>query len=577
MKNKYETYGPQAIEFEREIIESAIRRNIEEGETDWGVGDTEDDSKELLESGRSGFEKTVTQVAFILANGTRRFFGKGEVYRARAWIEQCGVDTFYFHNLQYDLGNLFADDLDDLDTVLVGGRLIRARWNGITFLDSFNIYPMSAKKLGEAIGVRKFEMDLSNEEYVYRDCEIVLVSMSNVRHFAQEMGVAKLPSTLGGLAVKIFGAMNLKNVYDTNAFSRSALFGGRVELFHKGGMGNIFYCDINSLYPSVMRNEFPGELLLRTGRQAKDLSGYGIADVDIDIPACEVAPLPSRREDGSVYYPCGALRGTWTYHEINNAIEYCGARVKKVHENWGSEKGYRFYRSFVETLYFQRKNAPSEAWSLLLKLTLNNLYGQLAIGGTISRSMLLGEEPLQTGDIVYGKRKLGKHQIPFPPHSNFTHGSYVTSYGRLEYFRHARLVSDNGGTLIYGDTDGIIFFWPERKELPFPISTELGEMKLEKKASCAYTFAPKMYQVDQDYKAKGVRKSQAKEFIENGSVVSERPYKMREAIAFFDRDNARKLSTWFKFTKNNNAKYDKKILKGKRYYPIMLKPGSSGN
>lgn len=144
--------------------------------------------------------------------------------------------------------------------------------------------------------------------------------------------------------------------------------------------------------------------------------------------------------------------------------------------------------------------------------------------------------------------------------------------------------------MIYCDTDSCIFDCPGKK-LPFAVSSELGEMKLESWETLCETYAPKMYlrrnihkanekdkkgnkvrdETGADYKAKGVPKKHAKQFIEDGRVEFDLPFKMRESIRFYDRNNARKLSVWRRVEKYKRGSYDKKNLKGNNYFPCKVR------
>jgi hypothetical protein len=64
-------------------------------------------------------------------------------------MRETGWNVCYVYalNVQYDLGNLFADVLDVLDCTLVGGRMIKAVWgkdgSAVTFVDVWNLFQCS--------------------------------------------------------------------------------------------------------------------------------------------------------------------------------------------------------------------------------------------------------------------------------------------------------------------------------------------------------------------------------------------------------------------------------------------------
>ena len=526
--------------------------------------DTEDNSAELMKRGKSGFDKHVTQIACIDSIGNSwHARGSSGVDKFLNHIQGYDKPRVYAHNLQYDLGNLFGDTLDEIEVVMVGGRLIKAIWKNVTFLDSFNLFPMALKKVGKFFGLEKLEgKNFDDKDYVLRDVEIVHRAVSHMWQLANNHGVEKLPSTLGGLAVKIWKEMGGKSWHDASHCGRESLFGGRVELFRKSARGKIAYCDINSLYPSVMQNKFPDVC-----EPSKDLKEYGIAHVTIDVPECEIAPLPVRREDHSIYYPWGRIEGYWTCHEIRTAVSF-GARIQKIHGTWGNDHGEKYYSRFVQTFYKKRKETKSEALKLMYKLLMNNLYGQLAMSGNIIRS-LNRESGKKYKGTHYGIKKLCETKMPLPDHCNYIHAAYVTSYGRLELQKQLRKVRIQD--LVYCDTDSIIYNETNSGGSTFHLDDSLGGIKLEGTADEVITHAPKMYQFGSSYKAKGVRGDFAAEFIRSGRVAYDQPYKFREAVQFFDRGNSKKLSVWRRIEKELRTTYNKKSCRAGRYFPIEHK------
>ena len=99
-------------------------------------------------------------------------------------------------------------------------------------------------------------------------------------------------------------------------------------------------------------------------------------------------------------------------------------------------------------------------------------------------------------------------------------------------------------------------------------------MKMEDKGSRITTYAPKVYSIDDIVKAKGVPRRLAKQFVEEGYAEYDAPFKLREAVNFYERGNTRRLSVWRRVRKEMRTKYAKKIVvDGTRWMPITLKRG----
>lgn len=523
--------------------------------------DTEDDSEELLAAGKSGFGKRVTQIA-ALTDGNESYYSKGDVKGFLKWIECRKERHIYFHNLQYDLGNLFGRELDCFDATLVGGRIIKATWRNKIFVDSFNLWPMSAAKIGEAFGLKKLKRDSTSHKYVFRDVEIIKAAVQFVWDFCKAIGLETPPPTLGGLCVKFWRYLGGDNCHDSSELSRQALFGGRVELFkERNDCNRICWTDINSLYPFCMMRDFPGQLE-DCGTQLAD---HGVATVTVKVPESELCVLPFRNKDGRILYPWGKFTGTWTIAEINAAVAD-GARVEKVHACEGTTETMQPYQEFVSRLYRSRLASKTDAEKLFFKLLMNNLYGRLGTSGVIGRTVWQTDKNKFDG-VAYGEKVLCSYTMPLSAETNWSHAAHVTAYGRLELLKYLKKVG--ASNLIYCDTDSTIFDCPS-KRIPFAVGKELGQMKLEGWEKHCETYAPKLYHIGDTYKAKGVPKRLAQTFIETGRAEFDLPFKIREAIRFYDRSNKRRLSVWRRVEKVRHGKYDKKILDGNRYLPCKI-------
>jgi hypothetical protein len=442
--------------------------------------------------------------------------------------------------------------------------LIKAVWRNKIMLDSFNIWPMKAATIGKKFKLEKLEFDSHSKDYVFRDVEIIFAAMEFAWKFAESMGLPKLPSTLGGLCVKVWKELCGDNCHDSNPLSKEAYYGGRVELFkQRNDSESIAYTDINSLYPSVMLKEFPADLQEWT---EKRLPRFGIIKCWIKIPKTDLPVLPYRDNEGRILFPYGTFTGTWTVAEVNEAIKR-GAKILETIEIRGTDEALTPYATFVNKLYDMRVIAKTDAEKLFFKLLLNNLYGRLGTGGVIGRSVWQDDNN-QADGVCYGGKVLVNYQMPLPLETNWSHAAYVTAYGRIELLQFIEKVGVEN--MIYCDTDSCIFDCPS-KQLPFEIGTKLGMMKLEAWEKECETYAPKAYRYGNKWKAKGVPVKLAKQFLTRGRVDFDLPFKLREAIAFYDRKNSKRLSVWRNVEKFRRSGYDKKQQKFNRFFPLQVR------
>ena len=586
--------------------------------------DTEDDSKRFSDSKQdhAGYEKVCTQIAGIDARTGERFHCEPTANRKRKrgrftenvwdvqpfldWLESRGTVRCYAHNLSYDIGNIWRDRLDELDITMVGNRLVRAKWHRVTLLDSSNMWPMPLAKVGISVGLEKLEFDPNSLDYVFRDVEIVIKAMTVAEEIASSYGI-DIKSTLGSMAVGIWSGpvMGGGNWQCCIPCVREAYYGGRVELFRPEASGdNIYYCDINSLYPAQMLKKYPTAADMWFGldsgedadRALRDLKRplYGVAHVDLEIPLDSlIGPLPVKREGtGEVCFPVGPVSGWWTVHEIRYALAR-GSRLLRVREAYGSLDGEEYYADFVRTFYRLRqdelnKEDRDEGKILFYKLLMNNLYGQLGMRGSVTRSIHLTDEmvePDEDGNLIlirdgipFGSKLLTDVQIPLPDHVNYMHAAYVTSYARITLMEYMDKVGAEN--LIYCDTDSLFFTW-DKRELPFPLSTNLGEMKLEDRPSWVQCRSPKMYRYEtvkkgRTTKAKGVPKKMQDVFYDEGVASFWQPWRLKESIACADRipneddEEVKILGVWRQVMKRVISSYDKKRLVDGRYVPKTM-------
>jgi len=587
--------------------------------------DTEDDSKRFSDANQDhpGWEKVCTQIAAIDARTGERFHMRPRPAKGRRrgrwqesdwdttaflqWLEDRGPGVrVYAHNLAYDIGNIWRNRLDDLDVTMVGNRLVRARWKNLTLLDSSNMWPMPLAKVGKSVGLEKMEFAPDSEEYVFRDVEIVVKAMEVAERVATEFG-ADIKGTLGSMAVAIWNGPVIggSNWQCAVPEIREAYYGGRVELFRPELRGDdLWYTDINSLYPSVMLNEFPDSADLWFGeddaaaaeRLLRDFKAplWGVVRVDVTIPTGTLlAPLPVRRpRSGEVCFPVGPVSGWWTVHEVRNAMRM-GASLDAFHEAFGSRTATACYADFVRTFYRLRKEEldkpePDEGKTLFYKLLMNNLYGQLGMRGEVTRSVTLKEdmvEPDEDGNLIltrpgipFGSKLLTDIAMPLPAHVNYLHAAYVTSYARLRLLRFMEMVGP--GRLAYCDTDSMFFRWAGDKP-PFPLSTELGEMKLEDRPRVIQCRSPKMYRLttgkgEVRTKAKGVTRKMQDTFYDEGVASFWQPWRLKESVSTFDRlgdeqdEDVKGLGVWRRVTKRVVSGYDKKRLVRGMYVPKTM-------
>lgn len=465
-------------------------------------------------------------------------------------------------NLGYDLNNLFQGYFHSLQITYVETRVISATLHGtkVYFRDTLNHWKMSVEKMGERIGVKKLEGDLFSkgvsarhfqihfDKYLRRcrrDTEITYEFVEAMRKEYAVIG-CELKTTVGSTALDYFNKNfwpkpTKDEVLETREinFIRKGLYGGRVEIFFTKPLeGQIYYADINSLYPACMRDHRYPVLSSRRWVTSKtiNLDNEGIADVELSCPKNETIPYLPIRSDRGLIFPTGVLRSHYSYFEIREAIAL-GYRLEKIQSAIEFDKFCYPFREFVETLWKRRQLAEFQKDQLMsdtCKLIPNNLFGKYAQGNVHQKLVpFAGKSKLKHGDVVYGQQVLRKIETPYQPHANAIWACLTTAYGRSRlYHRGLKTVEAGRGLLLYCDTDSVIY---AASHEVIKTSKELGEFKREGLFSYAHFKQPKVYHLiprkgPHVYKAKGVPKAAQKRYFKREYAQFRRPKKLRECL-----------------------------------------------
>jgi len=558
--------------------------------TDWYGFDTENDPTGL-----------VTLAALAKENGNTWVWHKAG--GLREWCDQNNekAPVIVCHNLEYDLVNEFGGYYPYLNLTYLKGRLIFAKYNHITFLDSFNHFRMPLKKVGEAFGLKKLNFDINSVDYVTIDAMIPVKAMAFTRDYLKTIG-GEIGATAGSSAVSVWLAMTggefLTGPFDT-PWLRRGYAGGRTEIFAAESLGRLLYdaqgnpvmvedpdtgrmeqdrhpdikgYDVNSMYPFCMINEFP----MLWSDDPGMTKTKGMAECTVTVPRDEfVGPLVWRDERSRLVYPVGRFTGVWTYDELRYA-ESIGAKIHKVHRAIGGNYCERPFDDFIHTIYGKRRESKNPAEREVLKTILNSLYGKLASKNTITRVVskhhLLKTNSTRIKDVTWidHNRGLLDYHTPQQRYVNVLWGAMVTAFARILLTKYLRAVPPE--KLVYCDTDSI---YCNSHELP--LSTALGGLKLEREAKVMRVLQPKAYQIDDYYKAKGIPKPKldesgqitidyAKSFIEDGLAEFEAPIRFRESL----RLKSGHPNQWIKRHKALKTKYAAKGLSGHRYFPPVI-------
>lgn len=584
--------------------------------TNWYGFDTENDEKGV-----------VTLSALVDEFGHSWVWKKAGKFREWCDVNEDDTPVVICHNLEYDLVNEFGAYYPYLNLVYLDGRLISAGYKHVRFLDSFNHYRMSLKKIGEAFGIKKLEFDIHSTEYVTTDSLICLRAMTFTRDYVERLG-GRIGATAGSTAMSVWRYMTedeyLLGPIDS-PWLRAGYYGGRTELFASKAEGPVIYgadgqpemhwyaedalpeweeedqlghlrrpppdkdrphgrweltrektikgYDVNSMYPYCMLSPFP----IVTAEDPSFTKFKGMIECTVSVPHSEfVGPLPWRDDGKRLVYPVGVFRGTWTYDEVRYA-QSRGTQIIKIHKAVGGDSCERPFDEFINVIYKKRKESTNPAEREVLKVILNSLYGKLASRSSVTRVVSRYElikkghtKKLEQVKWIDHNRGLLDFHTPPQKFVNVLWGAMVTANARILLTKHLNACPPE--KLIYCDTDAL---YVNNHELP--LSTELGGLKLEKHAGVMKVIQPKAYQIDEFFRAKGVPRPKtgddgqilidfSRQYIEEGLAEFQAPLRFRASIG----SKRGKANQWIKQSKGMKTKYSAKKLSGNRYFPPVI-------
>lgn len=310
-------------------------------------------------------------------------------------MSEYGEDTvFYAHNGgKFDFHFLIkhADTISDL--ILIGARIVQMRINGALLRDSYAMIPVPLSKY-QKLEIEYWKMEKEFRwkyrdeisRYLKVDCEALFELVTG---FIDEFGMSLTMASAAMRELEKFHEYDKMSGDDLDARFRKFYFGGRVEYFEQGRLtGNFKVYDVNSMYPSVMKDykhPISSRMTAIAGRAAsndKILDECVFAEIkaysDGAFPWRD--PEPKDWRDKKLFFPVGVRNFFVTGHELRTALRLGLCEIKSVRRAWLSDKQTTF-EPFVDHFYKARMKARDEGdklHDLFYKLVLNSAYGKFA-------------------------------------------------------------------------------------------------------------------------------------------------------------------------------------------------------
>ena len=272
-----------------------------------------------------------------------------------------------------------------------------------------NYWDAELKEIGDSVGVNELPINIAKDNRAYillscaRDTEIVKTAFCGLLTDWSNQKLGNFRTSAAGLSLQNFRHWHSNTKQSTTGqrqrydictdpdnpqidFERDGFFGGRIEAFYYGTYeGIVYHLDVNSMYPSVMRQYcYPVD-------RSKTLDNPQVGYIEKLMPAYEVM-AECFINSGLPTYPL--RKGKRQVHANGQFwTMLCGAELRRAINNGDVMqiskavvyKTAPIFTQWVDYWWDRRKKAERNgAWSSakLCKLILNSLHGKFSQRGT---------------------------------------------------------------------------------------------------------------------------------------------------------------------------------------------------
>ena len=414
----------------------------------------------------------------------------------------------------------------------------------IIFLDSMNYVPTSLKKIGEAIGKYKGEVNFNTctkeelKTYCLNDAEILHDFIMLLINFLKENNLTKLKYTSASLAFNSFRhrfydyenyPIWIHGHHNAIALERRSYKGGITDCLKVGEFKDIrlFKVDINSMYPFIMSTYDMPTKLVRYEKSKPSMeileqyikTHHVIIDAEITLPKEYAYILTKQNIEGTD--KCIFMHGTFNASIATPEIEFVlkHGKIEKINEIACYEK-HNIFKDHVNFFYGMRKSfKDNPVMGMFTKLCLNCLYGKLASKNVDYE--ILDNECIENdikivnvidNDGPYRLMHMGNKVIKLRKDDSNARDvfvaipSVITSYSRMYLIE--LLLKAGRENVYYCDTDSLIVNEKGLNNLKEDISPDiLGKLKNEGSSDHTIILKPKYYTFGDEIKCKGVKKT----------------------------------------------------------------------
>ena len=426
----------------------------------------------------------------------------------------------------------------------------------LRFRDSYTLLPSSLASLGRTLCpelgpkgsiphadlVVSDLQGISEEVIKYLRQDILL--LGGVMLKAQDINWSKYRidiedvMTVSALSLKIFRMKYFDEMTfhiniptrNQDTFIRRGYYGGHVDVYKPYGE-NLYYYDVNSLYPYIMKS-YPmpsGAPVWHNNLASVGLDSlFGFIEAYVVCPTSISRPfLPYKDKFGTLNFPTGKFIGVFYSEELKFARDI-GYQIIPL-RGYLFEKKSSPFDGIISDLYESRleaKKRGDEPMTYIYKILMNSLYGRFGINPESTITEICNQQKYEEFlrmDHFQSAEKLTDHyyMVNYITNSCFVDddnwkapkmsavhlAAAITACARIHMYPHI-----SRPDCYYTDTDSIVLGSPLDDD--FISSTELGKFKLEDYVKKGIFLAPKSYLLETEDDRKIIKhKGLAKELV----------------------------------------------------------------
>ena len=404
----------------------------------------------------------------------------------------------------------------------------------LTIINNQQLFNYKLATLGKSVGLEKMEVDFAADdleklkEYCKNDVEIMKVAWIKLFQYIKVNDLGNFALTTASQALNAFRhkymdvPIFIHHFPDPVKLERESYHGGRTECFFIGKKTDtpIYYVDVNSMYPYVMRDgNFPTKFVHMT-KGTMSYQAYNnktelscIAEVRVNIKT----PYLPLVKDGRLIFPVGSFTCVLADPELKEAMRRGDVREIKRAAWYTTAPIFEGYVRDLYALRMKYKKEGDDAFEMITKNLLNSLYGKFGQHNTVWQKV--GETTTDFLGVVYDSdmdtgraRKLRIIDHVIEEESETIEGnnafpaiaSFVTSYARLVLWHYIEKAGVEN--VLYMDTDSLFLTKAGYDRLADDVDDhELGKLKLVARDTSMTIRAPKDYIFGGKEKIKGIR------------------------------------------------------------------------